>query len=774
MIGPHVNGVGGSRQGLGEYISRTAAAGLRPTVCCPNDEALAVEVADAGGTAIFRKTSWSFEPRYDSGDPFADATDRWNFVETDMPAGIRARKGLIWLEVLTEPRKEAADYVHRFMVEFARLANAAGYKVAGPSWSTGTPEVDAWETGAGLAWLRYCADHGDQAALSLHEYSLDAGDIKDLYPYLIGRFEFILEICAAHGIEEPPILFSEVGWTYDDMPAADEAMADLAWLAEVYGERDVLLWTLGQWPEGPDLPPKLAAIMPDLTEFVLQAYQPDEEEEPPMSETLAEHLWRVSIEEQTANGIHVNPDTAINRAIYGEETPGLVPVTNERRTTHEEARYAYQVAQNPTDSAQRRVYFVAVPEPGQPWGSVKFITGPEGEGHQGLAAPIGTAEERASGKIWPGAWVDANPYGNWYQLRGGWAYHTGADLNLNAPHWNADKGRQVYAVASGQVTYAGRWNENWGNLVIVRHEAQPHAPEGFYCRYAHLGRIDVQKGQVVQLGQPLGTVGGADVGLPDHLHFDVSLTEILAGNPGDWPGSSLARLRRDYVDPKAFLEGKVDGGVEEPPPPVDRHDLLPYMRTESRRLFELRRQDGSQERVQCHVDGARWFYVKGTGGLQGRSEWEELIASEDWIYRGIDTSPGGGRYYELRDSLGEAWSRWCPRRMAIGERFTRNPWVLWHRKSDCARIAEPAQQLTRIRLAAIYERWTSPANTSIILDDVAVMEVTHADGRLFERTYMAKNYGLVGFEGETVQSYISEIHAPGARPDNVREEIGCL
>ncbi len=44
-----------------------------------------------------------------------------------------------------------------------------------------------------------------------------------------------------------------------------------------------------------------------------------------------------------------------------------------------------------------------------------------------------------------------------------------------------------------------------------------------------------------------------------------------------------------------------------------------------------------------------------------------------------------------------------------------------------------------------------------------------------ERYYYAEGYGLVGWwSRDRGMSYISEIHAPGARPDNTREEIPCL
>lgn len=54
-------------------------------------------------------------------------------------------------------------------------------------------------------------------------------------------------------------------------------------------------------------------------------------------------------------------------------------------------------------------------------------------------APIGTEAERASGKIWPGAWGDATGYATRYRIGSpNEAYHTGADLNCNTPIWDAD------------------------------------------------------------------------------------------------------------------------------------------------------------------------------------------------------------------------------------------------------------------------------------------------------------------------------------------------
>lgn len=162
------------------------------------------------------------------------------------------------------------------------------------------------------------------------------------------------------------------------------------------------------------------------------------------------------------------------------------------------------------------------------------------------ASPVGTDWERASGVIWPGDWFDANPFLNYYNG----AYHTGADLNKNLPGWNADAGAPVHAMGDGVVTHAGILPGTWGNVVIVRHG------ERLYSRYAHLATVTVNAGDVVDVGDIIGSIGTMPGRLGwEHLHFDVSITDVLADNPGHWPGADRAAVVENYTDPKAFLQG---------------------------------------------------------------------------------------------------------------------------------------------------------------------------------------------------------------------------
>lgn len=171
----------------------------------------------------------------------------------------------------------------------------------------------------------------------------------------------------------------------------------------------------------------------------------------------------------------------------------------------------------------------------------------------GYDAPIGTKTERQEDDMWPGHWFDATGYAaRYYRGTPQEAYHTGADLNLNRPYWDADAHSPVYAAASGVVTFAERLS-GWGKVVVIRHDPLVSTGQVLYGRYGHVEDIRVRVGDRVQRGQQIASVGNAEGTFPYHLHFDLSPTKVLETAPWDWPKLDLERLRRNYVDPQKFV-----------------------------------------------------------------------------------------------------------------------------------------------------------------------------------------------------------------------------
>jgi murein DD-endopeptidase MepM/ murein hydrolase activator NlpD len=165
--------------------------------------------------------------------------------------------------------------------------------------------------------------------------------------------------------------------------------------------------------------------------------------------------------------------------------------------------------------------------------------------------PIGTPAERAAAvDRLPGSWFDANPYMSVYKIggQGNNTLHTGADLNNNSPTWNSDYHSPVYSIADGVVMFAGPGGGSWGHIIVIKHD-------GCYSRYGHIEKTIVKVGDRVVMGQQIANVGSGDgyyAGY-EHLHFDISTTDILARQPNEWPNMNEALLRANYVAPILFI-----------------------------------------------------------------------------------------------------------------------------------------------------------------------------------------------------------------------------
>ena len=120
-----------------------------------------------------------------------------------------------------------------------------------------------------------------------------------------------------------------------------------------------------------------------------------------------------------------------------------------------------------------------------------------------------------------------------WPVEGDILYRFGRVINPNntTTRWNglgigADAGTPVRSISAGEVVLADAVG-TYGPTVIVQHGG------GDYSVYGSLARIDVRKGQQIQKGQAVGTVGATDPDLPPHLHFEIR-PKGRAVDPLEW------------------------------------------------------------------------------------------------------------------------------------------------------------------------------------------------------------------------------------------------
>ena len=163
---------------------------------------------------------------------------------------------------------------------------------------------------------------------------------------------------------------------------------------------------------------------------------------------------------------------------------------------------------------------------GEPPGFPKTATGPTGGG--------GGSDIATGGK----AWVMPLAKGS---------YRVGCSISCYSGHTGQDfpaaDGTNLVSATAGTVVRSealrdgGGGYRSYGNLIVIR----PAGQSGMEIFYAHLSARDVQAGQTVKAGQPIGRTGNTGNSKGPHLHFEVR----VGGSPRD----PMPILRKQGVQP---------------------------------------------------------------------------------------------------------------------------------------------------------------------------------------------------------------------------------
>lgn len=116
---------------------------------------------------------------------------------------------------------------------------------------------------------------------------------------------------------------------------------------------------------------------------------------------------------------------------------------------------------------------------------------------------------------------------NTHPIYGTWYIHKGLDFST----WRS--GDAVLATASGQVVTV-TFDSSFGNYIIIKHK------HGTYTRYAHLDSVRVKKGQTVEQGEVIGTIGNTGMSTGPHLHYEVHIGSDVV-DPAKYINIKLAK-----------------------------------------------------------------------------------------------------------------------------------------------------------------------------------------------------------------------------------------
>ena len=143
------------------------------------------------------------------------------------------------------------------------------------------------------------------------------------------------------------------------------------------------------------------------------------------------------------------------------------------------------------------------------------------------AAAAAKAKPGSLPQVSSGFWT--RPANGQYSSSFGWRIHP--IYNTKRQHRGADiaapTGTPVVAAGDGVVSYAGRMG-GFGNVIMITHSTNGSI---FTTVYAHLSKISVSSGQVVDKGSYIGAVGNTGASTGPHLHFEMHVGNWTASGP---------------------------------------------------------------------------------------------------------------------------------------------------------------------------------------------------------------------------------------------------
>lgn len=269
--------------------------------------------------------------------PHEAAEEHWQHTRDNLPPEFDREK--VWVEPINEIDKNRCGWLGRFAFHVANLAHGEGFKVTLFGWSSGEPERAGWETEGMLKYLRLCAERPNQAAVSVHEYDFGLAGFEAVYPFHVGRFQILFDVCDNHTISRPTIHITEWGWSLRQVPSWDVAEAHITKANQLYAKfpqiKGAAIWNLGKGPEFGDVHNQTQRLIAPLGEYNLN--RRFDGPEPGKKATIDPTFHQEPEQPQRV------PSEPIRRILEPESEPSEVPVTPEPISQPRAARPSMQL-----------------------------------------------------------------------------------------------------------------------------------------------------------------------------------------------------------------------------------------------------------------------------------------------------------------------------------------------------------------------------------------------------------------------------------------------
>lgn len=229
-----------------------------------------------------------------------------------------------------------------------------------------------------------------------------------------------------------------------------------------------------------------------------------------------------------------------------------------------------------------------------------------------------------------------------------------------------------------------------------------------------------------------------------------SVTAVLGHR--QMPGASTACPGATWAQWLPYVAGDEIVTPEPPPPPqpAPTIDVAPYFIPAGQYGPKIVMQVGSgTQPLQLEKRANDVILRKGDGNWIDGKRYQD---SEQWrvvngqVQKGKDTSDAGNGG---RDGYDLGWAQWIPQFVQVGQTYHSTPTVKRFDRTNNCQVYSTAVANDYLTIKAIIPTWTSPANSSIMLNGVLIIEWRSGTSDLSvtpnEVYYFAKNYGYVGW-----------------------------